>query len=78
MSVAVVLIGLSLEGASLVAQESACNAGQVGWIPDSVRSPGGGHGSPLQYSSLENPIDRGAWWSYSPWGRKEWDMTERS
>ena len=31
-------------------------------IPGSGRSPGGGHGSPLQYSCLENPIDRGAWW----------------
>ena len=30
-------------------------------IPGSVRSPGGGHGNPLQYSCLENPIDRGAW-----------------
>ena len=63
MSVAVVVIGLSLEGASLVAQESACSAGEEGWIPDSGRSPGGGHCSPLQYYCLENPIDRGAWWA---------------
>ena len=63
MSVAVVVIGLSLEGASLVAQESACSAGEAGWVPDSGRSPGGGHCSPLQYSCLENPIDRGAWWA---------------
>ena len=33
----------------------------VGWIPGSVRSPGGGHGNPLQYSCLENPTDRTAW-----------------
>ena len=33
----------------------------VGWIPGSGRSPGGGHGTPLQYSCLENPMDRGAW-----------------
>ena len=32
-----------------------------GSIPGSVRSPGGGHGNPLQYSCLENPMDRGAW-----------------
>ena len=32
---------------------------------------GEGHGNPLQYSRLENPMDRGAWVGYSPWGRKE-------
>ena len=32
-------------------------------IPGSGRSPGGGHGNPLQYSCLENPMDRGAWWA---------------
>ena len=36
-------------------------AGDSGSIPQSGRSPGGGHGNPLQYSCLENPIDRGAW-----------------
>ena len=47
--------------ASLVAQtvESACNAGDLGSIPGLGRSPGGGQ--PLQYSCLENPMDRGAW-----------------
>ena len=35
----------------------------MGWIPGSGRSPGGGHGSPLQYFCLENPMDRGAWWA---------------
>ena len=35
----------------------------TGLIPRSGRSPGGGHGNPLQYSCLENPMDRGAWWS---------------
>ena len=34
---------------------------EVGWILGSGRSPGGGHGNPLQYSCLENPLDRGAW-----------------
>ena len=43
--------------------ESACNAGDLGLIPVSGRSPGGGNGSPLQYSCLENPMDRGAWWT---------------
>ena len=32
-------------------------------VPRSGRSPGGGHGNPLQYSCLENPMDRGAWWA---------------
>ena len=35
----------------------------TGLIPGSGRSPGGGHGNPLQCSSLENPMDRGAWWA---------------
>ena len=42
------------------------NAGDIrdaGWIPGSGRSPGGEHGNPLQYSCLENPMDRGAWWA---------------
>ena len=39
------------------------NAGDVGSIPGWGRSPGGGHGNPLQYSWLENPMDRGAWWA---------------
>ena len=43
-------------------KESACNA-DLGSIPGVGRSPGGGHGNPLQYSCLANPIDRGAWWA---------------
>ena len=39
----------------------ACNAGDLGSIPGSGRSPGEGSGTPLQYSRLENPMDRGAW-----------------
>ena len=39
---------------------SACNAGDPGLIPGSRRFPGGGHGNPLQYSCLENLMDRGA------------------
>ena len=44
-------------------KESACNAGDLGSIPGSGRSPGEGNGNPLQYSCLENPIDGGAWWA---------------
>ena len=40
---------------------NAGNRGDVGLIPESGRSPGGGHGNPLQYSCLENAMDRGAW-----------------
>ena len=46
-----------------------------GIIPGSGRPPGGGHSNPLQYSCLENPMDRGAW-PDSPQGRKELDTTE--
>ena len=42
-------------------KESACNAGDLGLIPGSGRFPGEGNGYPLQYSCLENPMDRGAW-----------------
>ena len=42
---------------------SACNAGDLGLIPGSGRSPGEGNGNPLQYSCLENPMDGGAWWA---------------
>ena len=43
-------------------KESACNAGDLGLIPGSGRSPGEGNGNPLQYSCLENSMDGGAWW----------------
>ena len=46
-------------------KESACNAGDPGSIPGSGRAPGEGNGYPLQYSCLENPMDRGAWWLQS-------------
>ena len=46
---------------SSVGKESACNAGDLCSIPGSGRSPGEGNGSSLQYSCLENPMDRGAW-----------------
>ena len=46
---------------SSAGKESACNVGDPGSIPGSRRSPGEGNGNPLQYSRLENPMDRGAW-----------------
>ena len=46
---------------SSVGKESARNAGDLGSITRSGRSPGEGNGNPLQYSCLENPMDRGAW-----------------
>ena len=55
------------DGASqvaLVVKNLTANAGDVGGvglIPELGRSPGGGHGNPLQYFFLENPLDRGAW-----------------
>ena len=63
----------------LSGKESACNAGverDACSVPASGRSPGGGHGNPLQYSYLEHHMDRGAWWGYSPQGHKELDTTE--
>ena len=51
---------------ALVVKNPPANAGDVrdvSSIPGSGRSPGGGHGNPLQYSCLENPMDRGAWWA---------------
>ena len=42
-------------------KESACSVGDLGSIPRLGRSPGGGHGNSLQYSCLENPMDRRAW-----------------
>ena len=44
-------------------KESTCNAGDSDSIPGSGRSPGEGNGNPLQYSCLENPMDREAWWA---------------
>ena len=49
----------------------------VGSIPESGRSPGGGNGNPLQYSCLETPMDGEAWVGYSPWGPKELGTTEQ-
>ena len=53
--------GLSRVPRGSTVKESACSAGDVGWIPGSGRSPGVGNGNPLQYFCLGNPTDRGAW-----------------
>ena len=47
----------------LVVKNPPANAGDTGSIPGLGRSPGEGNGNPLQYSCLENPMDRGAWWA---------------
>ena len=49
--------------ASSAGKEAACSAGDPGSIPGWGRSPGEGNGNPLQYSCLENPMDRGTWWA---------------
>ena len=49
-------------GGSVIKNPPA-NVGNVGSIPGLGRSPGEGHGNPPQYSCLENPTDRGAWWA---------------
>ena len=51
---------MSFPGGSVIKNLPA-NAGDVGSVPGSGRSPGGGHGNPLPYSCLENPMGRGAW-----------------
>ena len=60
-----------------VSKESACRAGDLGSIPGSGRSPGEGNGNPLQYSCLENPVDREAWWVLQSTGSQESDPTEQ-
>ena len=62
-----------LPGGSVVKNRPA-NAGDTGLIPGLGRSPGERKGSPLQYSCLENPMDRGAWWTIVH-GVIESDMT---
>ena len=59
-------ICIFMYGASQVAQwvkDPPANAGHAGLIPGSRRSSGGGHCNPLQYSCLENPMGREAWWA---------------
>ena len=60
---------------ALVVKNLPANAGDIrdtGLIPGSGRCPGGGHSNPLQYSCLENPMDRGAWWAIVHGVTKSW------
>ena len=65
------LLGTGFPDGSEV-KASACNVGDLGSIPGSGRSPGEGHGNPLQYSCLENSMDRGAWWATEYGVAKSW------
>ena len=60
-----------LPGGSVVKNPPA-NAGDASLIPGSGRSPGEGSGNPLQYSCLENPMERGAWWATVHGVTKSW------
>ena len=60
----------------LSGKESACQWGDTSLIPGSGRSPGEENGNPLQYSCLENSMDRGAWWAIVPGVKKDLDTTE--
>ena len=65
---------------ALVVKNPPANAGDArdaDLVPGSGRPPGGGNGNPLQYSCLENPMEKGRLLGYSPWVGKEWDMTEQ-
>ena len=73
------LLNSTVSSSSLVAQsvkdppaiqETACSTGDPGLIPGSGRTPGEENGNPLQYSCLENPMDRGAWWATVHGGSK--------
>ena len=65
---------------ALLVKNPPANEGDIkntGSIPWSGRSPGGGHSNPLQYSCLENPMDRGGWWATIHTLAQELDMTEK-
>ena len=69
---------LGFPGGTVVKNPPA-NSGDIrdeGSISGSRRSSGGGHGNPLQYSCLENPMDRGVWWATVPQDCQELDMTD--
>ena len=58
--------GIKIRASQVVVKNLPASAGNIrdmGSIPGLGRSPGGGHNIPLQYSCLENPVDRGAWWA---------------
>ena len=59
-------------------KEFACNAGDLGSISGQGRFPGGGNGNPLQYSCLENPMERGGAWEATVHRATQWDTTEKN
>ena len=65
MNIEVLIVLRSFSGGSMLKNLSV-NAGDVGLISGSGRSPGEGNGNPLLYSCLGNPMDREAWQGYSP------------
>ena len=70
---------MGLPHGSTVKDSAASSAGDTedsSLIPGWGRSPWRRKWQPLQYSCLKNPLDRGAWWAYSPWDQKESDTTE--
>ena len=70
----------SFPGSTVVKNPSARARGaeDTGSVPELGRSPGEGNGSLLQYSCLEESMDRGAWEGHSPWGHKESDTIEHT
>ena len=73
-------MGLTCFPGGPVVKNPSASAGEVrgaGSIPKSGRSPGGGHGNPLQYSCLENPMDRGAWQATVHRVAKSWAQMKR-
>ena len=68
---------MDFPGGSVV-KNPPVNAGDTGLIPGLGKSPGVGNGNPLQYSCLENPMDRGAWWATFHRGHRELDMTKET
>ena len=73
------VVHLGFPGTSVVKNlpATAGNLRDKGLIPGLGRSPGGGHGNPLQYSCLENPMDRGAWWAAVHGGHKQQHTTDQ-
>ena len=67
---------MGFPGGSMVKNPPA-NAGDVGSIPGSRRSPGERNGNPLQHSCLGNPMDRGGWWAMVHRVKKELDTTQQ-
>ena len=74
------IAGISVSLGSVVKNlpASVGAAGDRGSIPRWGSSPGGGNGSPFQYSHWDNPMGRGAWWTTSLWVHKELDMNEHA